>query len=537
MTESVAATSSRGAARIWTLPWHPVLLALTVVIGFWLETAVSPYAAFRSALVAVLFAVLVILVAGAVLRSLLLGGIVASALIGLAWTKQLLDIPSALIERGQGAVALVAGLALLGMAILVVRIVFRRRSLLSRVIATRVLNRVAALLLLATVALGLVNGRLVGAVDDLRQGIGLSAWEAEAGAAADAADVPGPDMYVVLLDGYPRADVLDYAFDIDNSSFVSALEDRGFDVASESHSDYLWTHVSVPSALNMAYVEQIPAMLDVIQERQPRQPTLRRTISNNAAFDEAREAGYTTIAVGAGFEEVAPRQADVYVDGGELNEFEISLLMSTWAGDLLAVVAPDFASSQQRHRILRNLDVLPDIAASSDEESDVVFAHVPAPHQPTVFGEDGSAVAVPISDGWFADSPQERGEDPVEFRTRYRAQLPYLNARVLEAIDGILEASDEPPAIVLFADHGSASGVDWNVTQPADADPARLLERTGTLFAALTPDRQDVFPDDISPVDIFRLLFDAYLGTDYGRATPPDDGGQVAPVDASVLDK
>ena len=67
-------------------------------------------------------------------------------------------------------------------------------------------------------------------------------------------------MYVILLDGYPRADVLDYAFDIDNSAFLDALAERGFTVARDSHSDYLWTHVSVPSALNLAYVEQIPEM-------------------------------------------------------------------------------------------------------------------------------------------------------------------------------------------------------------------------------------------------------------------------------------
>ncbi|HEX5013401.1 MAG TPA: hypothetical protein VFV72_04505 [Candidatus Limnocylindrales bacterium] len=504
---------------------------MAVVVGFWLETAVSPYAAIRSALVAIGLALLVTVVAGALLRSILLGGIVATALIGLAWTKQLLDIPASLLDRGQGAVAVVAGVALLGIVILVVRILFRRRSMFSRVSVTRILNRGAALLLVATVAFGIINGRLVGAAEDLRQGVSLDAWEDDDGLTTDV----GPDLYAILLDGYPRADVLDYAFDIDNSDFVDALEERGFEVAGESHSDYLWTHVSVPSALNMAYVEQIPAMLDVIEERQPRQPTLRRTISDNAAFDEAREAGYRTVAVGAGFEEVAPRQADVYVDGGHLNEFEISLLVSTWAGDLLGLVAPDFASSQQRARILYNLDVLPEIAAASDDESDLVFAHVPAPHQPTVFGENGSAVEVPISDGWFADSPQERGEDPVEFRERYRAQLPYLNERILATIDGILAESDEPPVIVLFADHGSASDVDWNVTQPDDADPARLLERTGTLFASLTPNQSDVFPDDISPVDLFRLLFDAYLGTDYGRATPPEGGGQVAPVDASVL--
>ena len=67
-------------------------------------------------------------------------------------------------------------------------------------------------------------------------------------------------------------------------------------------------------------------------------------------------------------------------------------------------------------------------------------------------------------------------------------------------------------------------------------DPALLLERTGILFATLTPGREDVYPDDPSPIDLFRGLFDAYFGTDYGRAVPPDPGGQIPPVDASVLD-
>ena len=35
---------------------------------------------------------------------------------------------------------------------------------------------------------------------------------------------------------------------------------------------------------------------------------------------------------------------------------------------------------------------------------------------------------------------------------------------------------------------------------------------------------------------MFRLLYDAYFDTDFGRATPPEDGGNVPPVDASVFE-
>lgn len=509
------------------LPWHPVLFAVVIVLTAWLDAAVSPFAAFRSLFVAVLLAVVLTGVLGLLLRSLPLGGIAASAVICLLWSRELIDAAASVATRmGWFAVVWVVLIGLTG--VLAARAIRRVSRRVTRDVVTSALNRLGVLLLLVTIVAGVARGRLAAVGEDLGQGVPLES--------AGLSDASGRDLFVILLDGYPRADVLEYAFDIDNTPFLSALADRGFEIAGASHSDYLWTHVSVPSALNLAYVEDIPGMLDVNEGRAARQPTLRMTVADNVAFDVAREHGYTTVAVGSGFEEVATRLADVYVDGGQLNEFEVSLLTSTFTGDVLNVVAPDFASSQQRERIAFNLGVLGDIAAA-DLGPKLVFAHIPAPHQPVVFGENGAPISVPLTDAFFADSPGERGEDPNAFIERYRAQLPYLNERILVAIDAILGASTEPPAIVLFADHGSASVVDWNATEPDEADPARLLERTGILFAALTPEQDEVFPDDISPVDLFRLLFDAYLDTDYGRAVPPGGGGQIEPLDASVLER
>jgi hypothetical protein len=516
-----------------SLPWHPILFAAAVVVTAWLDAAVSPYAALRPLAITILLAAVLTAVGALIARSWQLGGILATAVIAALWSKQLIDAAIGVIGRAGPVIGAIWVLLIVAALGLVMFMVVRRARRPSRDRVTQLLNRTASLLLLATFVFGLISGRLPALIGDFRQGTSLAAWAEQSGG-GDAA--PAPDLYAILLDGYPRADVLEYAFGIDNSSFVASLEGRGFDVAGAAHSDYLWTHVSVPSALNLAYVEQIPRLADVQEGRAPRQPTLRHTVADNGAFDIARRNGYTAVGIGAGFEEVAPRQADVYVDSGNLNEFEISLLTSTFSAAAVNAVAPDFGSSQLRERIHANLDSLPEIASTRGRPPALVFAHVPAPHQPVVLGEGGAPVVVPLEEGWFADSPTERGQDPAEFADRYRAQLPYLNERILETIDGILAASETPPVIVLFADHGSASVVDWNVTQPADADPARLLERTGILFAALTPDRDGVFPDDVSPVDLFRLLFDAYFGTAHGRATPPVDGGQVEPVDASVLD-
>jgi hypothetical protein len=453
--------------------------------------------------------------------------------IWLLWTKHVTDLIATSFHR-MGALAFIWIAAIAIAAVLVVRIVARSARGWTRGTVTSGLNRASGLLLMAAVIVGVIDGSFQWAIRDLSQGVSLAQWTASGGEGPTA---ERPDIYVILLDGYPRADVLDYAFGIDNSSFVDALEQRDFEVEPLAHSDYLWTHVSVPAALNLAYIEQIPVLEPVVDGRAPQQPTIRRAIADNAAFEFVRGRGYDAVAVSSGFEQVAARQADVWVDNGELTEFEVSLLSSTFAGAIVNVVAPDFASAQQRHRILGDLEALPEIAAAHDRPPAFVFAHIPAPHQPAVFSEDGTPVAVAITDGFYGDSPIERKEDPEEFKDRYRAQLPYVNDRVLAAVDGILAASAVPPVIVLIADHGSASRTDWNATDPATVDPTILLERTGTLFAALTPGRTGVYPDDISPTDMLRLLFDAYFETDYGRATPPINGGHIEPVDRSVLDE
>ncbi|MGZ6299333.1 MAG: hypothetical protein ACXWMN_02420, partial [Candidatus Limnocylindria bacterium] len=47
----------------------------------------------------------------------------------------------------------------------------------------------------------------------------------------------GPNIYIVLLDGYPRRDTLMNDMGIDNGPFEAALAARGFDVYDDAHTD------------------------------------------------------------------------------------------------------------------------------------------------------------------------------------------------------------------------------------------------------------------------------------------------------------
>jgi hypothetical protein len=167
------------------------------------------------------------------------------------------------------------------------------------------------------------------------------------------------------------------------------------------------------------------------------------------------------------------------------------------------------------------------VAARDDTQPVLVLAHIPAPHQPTVFGPDGEPVVTRLDSRFFHDTSADSEWTLPAFMDRYTGEVTHLNGLVMAAIDGILEESQQPPIIIVMSDHGSASRVNWLATSPTEADPIDLWERTSSFFAAYTPGHPALYPDDVVPVDIFRYLSDAYFGTNLGPATPPPGGHQL----------
>ena len=107
-------------------------------------------------------------------------------------------------------------------------------------------------------------------------------------------------------------------------------------------------------------------------------------------------------------------------------------------------------------------------------------------------------------------------------RINYVEQLQLTNQRVLQAIDHLMAHDpDEPdPIIILQADEGpfpaafsaNESGFQW-----LDASPREIQQKFGILNAVRMPgvDPASVgFNDESSPVNQFRMVFNAYFGAD-----------------------
>jgi hypothetical protein len=361
-----------------------------------------------------------------------------------------------------------------------------------------IISTFATVLLIVILANAAAQGALARAVDGLRQGGGLPAADY-----STPIDPAKPDIYVVVLDGYARPDTLEASFGYDDGPFLAQLRSRGFDVALDSHSNYTMTALTLASMLNMDYVADITELAAVGPDDPAYQGPYCHAINDNRVFSFLRGQGYEIVATGSGIEPVALRQADVYLDGGEYNSFEWLMARVSGARWLIQDIAPDWVADQMRSRVDTSLAEVQQIAQTASPRPRLVMSHVMFSHPPFVYGPNGEHLDVSASVGFDFDWPNAAGN--TKAHGKYVGQVQYANAHVLTVVDSILGAARRPTVVVLMSDHGSRmftpAGSEW-----------MSPEANRNFFAALTPEHPNLFGQSPSPVNLFRLLFDAYLG-------------------------
>lgn len=497
MGDRTASSAPAPGARPATpggVPLYPVLLAIAFVLSIVLPTGGSPYAGIRLLIGFAIGALLVAAAARALLGDRDRAGIVAALVVVYVFKGQ----------DSRIAILLVIAIGL----IVAERLVATRRPLkVPWALVGRVVNAASVVLLVAVVLRSAGDGSL---------GLYLGAIRSEGPTAlrdrvpGDSAVVGAPDVFLLILDGHARADKLDAIFAYDAAPFLDQLRDRGFEVALASRSNYLLTAQSLTSLLNMARVA------DLIDGETASASALAYTIqvrplaSDSRVFRLYRSLGYEVIAIASGFEEVALRGADRFIDTGQINELETRVLGNTVVAPAIQLVDSDWFAAQQRARVASVLDATAKVSREPHARPRLVIAHVPSPHAPIVFAADGSPV--PMSDlaNFFDDTFLHRVGPRERSLAEYAGQLAHVDQLALAAIDRVLDAESTPPVVLVLSDHGSAAGVDWDNLDASDLD-----ERTANLFAALTPGRSGVFPPDVTLVNVFGLMSEAYFGREY----------------------
>lgn len=494
-------TPAGGLRRIrWSaLPLHPILMALFPVLFLFVENAIqqvtldplwSPLAA------SLALACGTLLACSLLLRDRLRGALLASLLLALFYTfGHVWNLLGPSFEIRNLLAATWACLAVLA------------------VLAARAVGRWA---LPANQFLNLAVGVVF--AFNLVQVVGFATGVEPLAAGGTEAVVPGvhdlgqrPDIYYIILDRYANAETLDRFYDFDNSPFLNELEDRGFGVANDSWANYFKTAFSLLSSLSISHLDGA-----ALKDGDPATfgPVYSRLRGHLAVPATLRSLGYEYIHIGNYWEPTATNvDADRVLRYSEGAEFRSALADTT----LLSLLTPpdqadedpettDFPLLARSHTLFA-FERLED--ASHRPGPTFVFAHILVPHPPYVFDIDGTL-------------PTAEERDGRPSKEEYVRQLQWANQRVLRAIDELLDvpAGDPQPVIILQADEGpfparfasNEREFDW-----LNATPDEIQKKFGILNAYHLPgvDLAKLgFYDRISPVNAFRIVFNAYFGAD-----------------------
>jgi hypothetical protein len=164
-----------------------------------------------------------------------------------------------------------------------------------------------------------------------------------------------PDIYYIVLDGYGRADVLADLYGLDNQPFLEYLRRNGFYVAIDSYTNYIQLVFSIPSGLNINYID--PPGKGVSG-----QAYYSGLISHDDIMATLKRCGYQTVSIESGFSFTNRPEVDVYLARGIIsNEFE-SLLLADSPVDVIATELnfepSEFSFEAHRQRVLYSFEKL-----------------------------------------------------------------------------------------------------------------------------------------------------------------------------------
>ncbi len=310
----------------------------------------------------------------------------------------------------------------------------------------------------------------------------------------------GPDIYWFIFDRYPSARSGRLAYGIENPIF-DELRTRGFYIADASHANYQRTSSSLLATFSAEYLDG-RGHADVFGPTDRRGGYARIQNSNVARFLKAR--GYFYVHVGSDFSGARTSVlADVNHALDNLTDFGAAFVESTALqeirrrlGDRRPRWARRYAWTTWEVKLLADLPPYP--------SPKFIFGHVLLPHTPYIFAADGS----------FVSDEANRDRTKLE---QFSEQLTFTNARMLAIIDDLLAVpSAERPVIIVQADEGpypshleDETRHDWTTATPEEREI-----KFGILNAWYLPDGRDIglYPE-VSPVNTFRLLFNAYFDT------------------------
>ena len=297
-----------------------------------------------------------------------------------------------------------------------------------------------------------------------------------------------PNIYFIILDEYAGSIQLKNDFNFDNSNFSIELEKRDFFVGNESFSNYPNTSLSVPSIMNMIYLDFIP---DKLGKDSKNIRVVEKMINENNVMKILQANGYKITTLDG----VVGRIPNTYLA-------DITLCSSIF--DINPDIRKNFAlvyvpivglqelvfSEVIRSKLECSFSALIDFN-EDPKNPDFVVAHLRFPHSPYLYDSSGNSISI----------------NDMRDKNGYLEQLKFANKKTIEIIDSIQERSSEN-IIIIISDHGYRSYINWE--NPTVDDHIRGFNNLAAYYLPGEEKRET-----IALVNIFRTIFNSHLEMNY----------------------
>lgn len=316
-----------------------------------------------------------------------------------------------------------------------------------------------------------------------------------------------PDIHYIIPDGYPSARTLKTVFSYDNSDLLAFLRKKGFYIADSSTSNYTQTQLSIASSMNMTYLDEFVKVLG--KESQEFYP-LTLAIQHSRVRRFLTGLGYTFVSFASGYHKTEITDADIYLQReGAISEFHRVLLTATCLDQILIRINPEWINFSKKD-IEYTLNTMVELKHTNPL---FVFAHISCPHEPFEFCWETEAIAV-------CENKVITSEYLENYKECLRNEITHLNAYIKKAVESLLKRDKNNTIIIIQSDHGANLCYYDESFDVYSMDPtqSQLRQRMENLTAIYLPENKyENLYKTITPVNIFRVIFDSVFGTDFGH--------------------
>ena len=491
------------AQRLADLPLHPLLVAVYAVLFLYGQNVgeTSPGDVVVPLLASLAGVGIVLAASTLVLRDIGRAGVLTSAVAVLFFSfghvLGAIDVPALTSGRLLLAWLLIGAIAVV--------LTLRLRRPLGAV--TRRLNLLAAILV-AVALVPVVGGELGGAT---------AGSPSARPSPSPGEGIPGPDrdIYLIVVEDIGSERILREQWGLTGESPFAFLDERGFARVADSHSNYGKTGHSLASMLNLAYLDDLASRMG--PDSSDYSPVYE-LLDSPAAAQFLKALGYEYVHVGSWWDPTARSSiADVNLGLETPSDFATAYLATTMLPAITSRLARFGIRIGVEGLEAHDLQYQSAVAGFAALDTTLerpgrtfVFAHFLVPHDPYVFNLDGSFV----TDEQRADRTRER-----LFLDQARYTMDRVEAFVARALAGpdesdpiIVVTTDEGPNPLAYDRHPET----YNWERASDADLREKFEIELALYLPGLNAADAGLHDGMTLVNTFRVLFDAYFGTDYG---------------------